>query len=223
MFMTNMDEVTTRNGQPSARSLSSLVRDYCHKLDEVLEDTSWSWTCASAATERMAVVSEPLFTYISRAKESRDQPTDEEEQALASLREFVNGRDPNMCGTRLDFSECDAGTNSSNNPSQNNECTRTGNGMSEITTNHVSGKYSSEQGLSGLSMKKVTDAWELPEMCIVDVKTTVSEIAVATPRTPLSRHDTQASQAKRNKKSTDDRVFFSNELQEPRSLPQTPE
>ena len=95
MFMTNMDEVTTRNGQPSARSLSSLVRDYCRKLDEVLEDSSWSWTCASAATERMAVVSEPLFTYISQAKDSRDQPTDEEEQALASLREYLNRRDPN--------------------------------------------------------------------------------------------------------------------------------
>ena len=218
-----MDEVTARNRYPSAASLSSLVNDYCRKLDEVLEDLSWSWNCAPAATERMAAVNEPLITYISQAKESRDQPTDKEEQALASLREFVNDRDPNMCGTRLNFSECDAGTNSSNTPSQNNECTRTGKGMSETTTKHVSGKHSSEQGLSGLSMKKVTDAWELPEICIVDVKTTVSEIAVVTPRTPLSRHDTQASQAKRNKKSTDDRVFFSNELQEPRSLPQTPE
>ena len=119
MFMTNMDEVTTRNGQPSARSLSSLVRDYCRKLDDVLEDSSWSWTCASAATERMAVVSEPLFTYISRAKESRDQPTDKEEQALTSLRKFVNGRDPNS-RNRLNFSECDAGSNSNNTPSQNN-------------------------------------------------------------------------------------------------------
>ena len=109
MFMTNMDEVTTRNGQPSARSLSSLVRDYCRKLDEVLEDSSWSWTCASAATERMAGVSEPLFTYISQAKDSRDQPTDKEEQALASLREFLNRRDPNG-RTRLNFSEYDAGT-----------------------------------------------------------------------------------------------------------------
>ena len=109
MFMTNMDEVTTRNGQPSARSLSSLVRDYCRKLDEVLEDSSWSWTCASAATERMAGVSEPLFTYISQAKDSRDQPTDEEEQALASLREYLNRRDPNR-RTRLNFSEYDAGT-----------------------------------------------------------------------------------------------------------------
>ena len=188
MFMTNMDEVTTRNGQPSARSLSSLVRDYCRTLDKVLED--WSFNSIYAASDRMAAVNKPLITYISQAQESRDQPTDEEKEALAFLRRFVNDRDPNTSATRLDFSERDAGTDSSNNPSQSNECTMTGRGMSETTTKHVSGKHSSEQGLSGLSMKKVTDAWELPEICIVDVKTTVSEIAVVTPRTPLSRHDT---------------------------------
>ena len=186
MFMTNMDEVTTRNGQPSAQSLSSLVGDYCRTLDKVLED--WSFNSIYAASDRMAAVNKPLITYISQAQESRDQPTDEEKEALAFLRKFVNDRDPNTSATRLDFSERDAGTDSSNNPSQSNECTMTGRGMSETTTKHVSGKHSSEQELSGLSMKKATH-WELPHICRVNVKTQASEVAVVTPRTPFSRHD----------------------------------
>ena len=184
--MTSMGEVTARNGQPSAASLSSLVDDFCRTLDKVLED--WSFNSIYAASDRMAAVNKPLITYISQAQESRDQPTDEEKEALAFLRKFVNDRDPNTSATRLDFSERDAGTDSSNNPSQSNECTMTGRGMSETTTKHVSGKHSSEQELSGLSMKKATH-WELPHICRVNVKTQASEVAVVTPRTPFSRHD----------------------------------